>query len=265
MKLDGVDQHGRVEAYDLDAGTVTRAKVDADGRFVIEGTPCVPDERGKTKLDANGNPRDAATRLDDDEKDVVITDTLGGRQEATVIDESGLYKLALRSRKAAAKRFTKWVTREVLPSIRQTGSYGAPAPALDLSDPAVLHRLLIDHTGRALAADQRIASLEPQAAALARLTDADGALCITDTAKAIGVGPRHLFSWLERNDWIYRRAGGAHWIGYQARITAGLIEHKVARIAQREGPDKFREQVLITPKGVAKLAELGRAAIERHA
>jgi len=54
VRLDGVDQHGRVEAYDLDAGTVTRAKVDADGLFVIEGTPCVADERGKTKLDANG-------------------------------------------------------------------------------------------------------------------------------------------------------------------------------------------------------------------
>ena len=55
VMLDGVNQHGRVEAYDLDAGTVTRAKLDADGRLVIEGTPCVPDERGLTKLDADGN------------------------------------------------------------------------------------------------------------------------------------------------------------------------------------------------------------------
>jgi len=55
VKLDGVDQHGRVQAYDLDAGTVTRAKLDADGRWVIEGTPCVADERGLTKLDADGN------------------------------------------------------------------------------------------------------------------------------------------------------------------------------------------------------------------
>lgn len=206
------------------------------------------------------NPRDAAARLDDDEKGVVTTDTLGGRQEATVIDESGLYKLTLRSRKAAAKRFTKWVTREVLPSIRATGGYGAPAAPLDLADPATLRRLLLDHTTNALAIEQRNAELEPKAAALARLTDADGSLCVTDAAKALGVGPRALFTWLERNDWIYRRAGGSHWIGYQARITAGLVEHKVSRIPQHTGPDKFREQVLITPKGVARLAELKAGA-----
>lgn len=202
------------------------------------------------------NPRDAAARLDDDEKGVVTTDTLGGRQEATVIDESGLYKLTLRSRKAAAKRFTKWVTREVLPSIRSTGGYGAPAAPIDLADPATLRRLLLDHTTNALAIEQRVAELEPKAEALARLTDADGSLCVTDAAKALGVGPRSLFTWLERNDWIYRRAGGSHWIGYQARISAGLVEHKVSRIPQHTGPDKFREQVLITPKGVARLAEL---------
>ena len=55
VKLDGVDQHGRVQAYNLDAGTVTRAKLDADGRWVIKGTPCAADERGLTKLDADGN------------------------------------------------------------------------------------------------------------------------------------------------------------------------------------------------------------------
>lgn len=92
--------------------------------------------------------------------------------------------------------------------------------------------------------------------ALARLTDADGSLCVTDAAKALGIGPRALFAWLERNDWIYRRASGSHWIGYQARITAGPVEHKVARIAQHTGPDKSREQVLITPKGVARLANV---------
>jgi hypothetical protein len=78
VKLDGVDQHGRVEAYDLDAGTVTRAKVDADGRFVIEGTPCVPDERGKTKLDASGKPL-----LSDP---YVATATVSGRLEVTLRD-----------------------------------------------------------------------------------------------------------------------------------------------------------------------------------
>ncbi|AHJ66389.1 BRO-N domain-containing protein [Granulibacter bethesdensis] len=70
------------------------------------------------------NSRHAATRLDDDEKGVVNSDTLGGSQEMTIINESGLYSLILTSRKEAARRFKKWVTAEVLPSIRKTGTYG---------------------------------------------------------------------------------------------------------------------------------------------
>lgn len=77
------------------------------------------------------NSRDAATRLDNDEKaDVGITDTStnGVTQQRilTIVNESGLYTLILTSRKAEAKRFRKWVTAEVLPSIRKTGSYALP-------------------------------------------------------------------------------------------------------------------------------------------
>jgi len=69
------------------------------------------------------NSRDAAGRLDEDEKGVALTDTPGGRQEMSIVSESGLYALILRSRKPAARRFRKWVTAEVLPSIRKTGRY----------------------------------------------------------------------------------------------------------------------------------------------
>ncbi|QKQ75610.1 Bro-N domain-containing protein [Nostoc sp. TCL240-02] len=73
------------------------------------------------------NSRDAIARLDEDEKDdVAITDTIGRQQMMTAINESGLYSLILTSRKAQAKRFKKWVTSEVLPSIRKTGKYELP-------------------------------------------------------------------------------------------------------------------------------------------
>ena len=62
-------------------------------------------------------------RLDDDEKDLHLTQTPGGKQEMSIINESGLYALILRSRKPEAKRFRKWVTSEVLPAIRKTGAY----------------------------------------------------------------------------------------------------------------------------------------------
>ncbi|CAM8062967.1 Bro-N domain-containing protein [Escherichia coli] len=74
------------------------------------------------------NHRDAVGKLDEDEKGVGLTDTLGGKQGVTIINESGLYTLILRCRDAVkqgttAWRFRKWVTNEVLPSIRKNGEY----------------------------------------------------------------------------------------------------------------------------------------------
>lgn len=71
----------------------------------------------------------AVARLDDDEKDRNSIPTPGGSQSMTVVSESGLYNLVLGSRKAEAKRFKRWVTHEVLPAIRKTGSYAVPAMA----------------------------------------------------------------------------------------------------------------------------------------
>ncbi|MCY9511319.1 Bro-N domain-containing protein, partial [Paenibacillus larvae] len=73
------------------------------------------------------NSRDALGRLDDDEKGVVLTDTLGGAQQLQVVNESGLYSLVLSSRKPESKKFKRWVTHEVLPAIRQTGTYSLSA------------------------------------------------------------------------------------------------------------------------------------------
>jgi prophage antirepressor-like protein len=75
----------------------------------------------------------AMRMLDDDEKGIHILDTLGGQQKASVISESGLFTLVLRSRKPEARKFFKWVTGKVLPSIRKTGSYG-PAHSAALAD-----------------------------------------------------------------------------------------------------------------------------------
>lgn len=201
--------------------------------------------------------RDALARLDADERASVVVDTPGGMQSVAAINESGVYKLALRSRKQAAKRFTKWLTADVLPSIRRTGHYGAPAAPIDLTDRTQLQALLHQLTTMALNAGDRVAALEPQAEALARIAEADGSLCITDAAKALGVPPRRLFSWLEANHWTYRRSDGGHWVAYQTKLGSGMLEHKSMTIARRGGmPGRLVEQVMVTPKGLTRLATL---------
>ena len=72
------------------------------------------------------NSRKAVAALDDDEKGVTTMDTSGGKQQLGIVNESGMYTLIFNSRKPLAREFRKWVTSEVLPSIRRYGRYAAP-------------------------------------------------------------------------------------------------------------------------------------------
>lgn len=78
------------------------------------------------------NSRDAVAKLDDDEKGVGSTDTLGGKQKMQIVNEPGLYSLVLGSRKPEAKAFKRWITHEVIPAIRKTGSYQKPLSQLEI-------------------------------------------------------------------------------------------------------------------------------------
>lgn len=78
--------------------------------------------------------RDAVARLDDDERESVLMDTLGGTQQMVAVNESGLYHLIFQSRKPEARKFRRWVTSEVLPSIRRKGYYGVKAVQADYLD-----------------------------------------------------------------------------------------------------------------------------------
>lgn len=102
----------------------------------------------------------------------------------------------------------------------------------------------------------QLAITAPKAQALDRIADADGSMCITDAAKHLQMQPKRLFSWLAANDWIYRRPGNANWIAYQPRLKAGVLNHKVTTLARGDGTEKVVEQVLVTAKGLARLAEV---------
>ena len=101
------------------ASSIRIIMIDANPWFVAKD---ICDELGLS------NHRDAISKLDKDEKGVALTDTLGGQQELSVINESGMYALVMRSRDAMKEgtpqhKFRKWVTSEVLPALRKTGRY----------------------------------------------------------------------------------------------------------------------------------------------
>jgi len=97
--------------------------------------------------------------------------------------------------------------------------------------------------------------VQPKADALDRIaTFSEGSLCITNAAKDLQMQPKKLFAWLQEHQWIYRRAGGSGFVGYQSRIQVGYLEHKITTVERTDGSTKQVEQVLITAKGLAKLA-----------
>lgn len=113
-----------------------------------------------TKVDS------AIRNLDADEKGAHTVSTPGGNQEMTIVSEAGLYSLILRSRKPEAKAFKRWVTHEVLPSIRKTGAY--LSPGMSNEQVKALVATLEEEVYRRIQAENRLAKLEAHAEKLAR-------------------------------------------------------------------------------------------------
>lgn len=128
-------------------------------------------------------------------------------------------------------------------------------PMIDVNDPAQLRGLLLSYADKAEALQQQVSELLPSKEALTRIAEADGSLCVTDAAKALQMRPGDLFAYLRREHWIYRRVGTAHDVGFQSKVNIGLLEHKVTTVTRPDGSEKITEQVRVTPKGLAKLAE----------
>lgn len=129
-------------------------------------------------------------------------------------------------------------------------------PAAALNNPAMLRHLLLENVEKVLALESEVQELQPKAASYEHLTRADGTQCVTDAAKILGIKPKDLFTWMQAKRWIYRRAGNAHWVGYQDKIQSGLLDHKVSEVTNSDGSVKITEQVRVTAKGLARLGEV---------
>lgn len=113
-----------IQVWNYESSEVRTVQVNGEPWFVLSDV---------CKVLEISNSRNISSRLEPDEKGVTLVDTLGGAQQMTIINESGLYTVILRSDKPQAKPFRKWVTSEVLPSIRKHGSYSVQSQFADLS------------------------------------------------------------------------------------------------------------------------------------
>ena len=196
------------------------------------------------------NSRDALTRIDEDEKGVVLTDTPGGKQEVTTVNEPGLYSLVLGSRKPEAKVFKRWITHEVIPSIRKNGGYIAGQETM--SDVELMARALIVAQNVIEEKNRQISGLteenllmKPKAEYFDDLVDRKLLTNFRDTAKEFHIGQKRFIAFLTDNGYAYRDAKGRI-LPHQKYVDAGLFELKECRSERNRWAGM---QTLITPRG----------------
>lgn len=130
-------------------------------------------------------------------------------------------------------------------------------PITALNDPSIMRSILLTYTEKVLFLEEKLAEMKPTVAAFDRIaTKTEGSMCVTDTAKHLQVQPKKFFQELHAMGWIYKRTGSHHWLGYQDKVKQGLLEHKVTTVSRSDGSEKIVEQVLVTPKGLAKLSQM---------
>ena len=211
------------------------------------------------------NPRDAINkRVDDEDKGVAKCDTLGGVQDLTIINESGLYSLVLSSKLPNAKKFKRWVTSEVLPSIRKHGAYMTEQTlerALTSPD------FLIELATQLKTEQEQRRRLETTVAAQSKqmeqdkpkvlfadsVTASSSSILIGELAKLIkqngvDIGQRRLFEWMRANGYLIKRKGSEYNLPTQRSMEQGLMEIKETSVIH-SGYTTISKTPKVTGKG----------------
>lgn len=205
------------------------------------------------------NISDVASRLDSDGVGTTeVLDNRGVRQKTNVVTEAGLYEVIFMSRKPEAKAFKRWVTSEVLPSIRKHGMYATPA-TIDaiIADPDMGIRLLTtlkeERAARAKA-EAEVEAQRPVAALGKAIETAEGDLTPSAFGKILSktiktMGPNKFCRWLLDNDFAFRNGQGKI-IPMQDAVNRGILI-----LTERIDPaGKIRPQLLVTPAGQSYFA-----------
>ncbi|RKW71786.1 phage antirepressor [Galactobacter caseinivorans] len=209
------------------------------------------------------NPSMVAQRLDADALSTAeVIDGMGRAQSARTVTEAGMYEAVFMSRKPEARDFKRWVTHEVLPTIRKTGSYQQPKTLAERSVELIqdLHA--------------EVAALTPRASAWDTMAGAHGDYAVDEAAKILSrdpnitVGRARLFTHMAERGWIYRHGARNRWHAYQSQVDNGRLVQRMsaAFLNQRTGEMEVPDPTIrITVKGLEALRASLTPALELSA
>lgn len=179
------------------------------------------------------NPRDALTRhVDSEDKDAVgIHDAIGREQKTPIINESGVYALIFGSKLPNAKKFKHWITSEILPAIRKTGTYSITQTKPDsymIENPAERARRWAEEYEERLALECKIAEQQPKVEYHDAVLNKSGLMTTTAIAKDLGFkSAKQLNDLLKRDRVIYKKADTYYlYANYEYLITEGYCDYK---------------------------------------
>lgn len=193
-----------------------------------------------------------ADHVDEDDKGVTKCDTLGGSQQLTVINESGLYSLILSSKLPTAKRFKHWVTSEVLPSIRKNGGYISGQETL--SDDELMAKALLVAQNKIAERDKLIEQMKPKEIFADAVSSSKTSILVGDMAKllkqnGIDIGQKRFFEWLRSNGYLIKRKGSDWNMPTQKAMEMGLFEIKESTHLDGNGCNVTKKTPKVTGKG----------------
>lgn len=174
----------------------------------------------------------------------------GQNREMYIVNESGLYSLILSSKLGSAKRFKRWVTSEVLPSIRQTGGYQMTMPqGKELLALAVLEAQKTIESQNKDIERMKQKEIFADAVATSSTTILIGELAKLLRQNGIDIGQNRLFSWLRENGYLVRRKGTDYNTPTQKSADLGILTTKETVIVRSDGSTEVKKTVKVTGKG----------------
>lgn len=207
-----------------------------------------------------GNPTETVKMFDKDEFSTTeVIDLIGRRQQTYIISEPGLYRLVMKSRKPEAKEFQRWVTHEVLPSIRKHGGYMAGQERMTPEQMALASmrwlQSKVDEQAKQLKA-QEGKVLFANAVGTARTSILVGDFAKILKSNGIDIGPRRLFAWLREHGWLIKAKGSSWNMPTQKAMDLHLFEVKETTISHSDGHTTINKTPKMTGKGQTYFAKL---------